>query len=379
MDIHIVRNPTINRTRIERWLGVQRANDLSRALAGGDGAPKWYGRPISILDMPGGVKIDSDGDFRGTFTRGYFANAMDSLEAALKCAARAPHGQLNAGFTSISDALSRASQGFSQRRQFNKAGSTGVTAVTSSLWRSGTQPASGAAPAAAPGGTAYTSASTGALAFANPASGTLHLVGADVAASVVSNSLLVYDLLFGVNKTMNSTATEAVTGVPTRYQSTTDTAEDYIGGNFGFIQVGGTALPATAHNWTTCTYTDQANAASTLPSVTGNASAIVDRLDQPVNQWFVPLATGDVGIKAWTQMQCSAAVATGVIWFMIGHPLGFMSFPVANMTFPFDWLTNRDQAPRVFDNACIAFLEPLKPSTATTTYTGRLVFTGAAA
>jgi hypothetical protein len=52
-----------------------------------------------------------------------------------------------------------------------------------------------------------------------------------------------------------------------------------------------------------------------------------------------------------------------------------MSFPVINSLMPFDWLTNRDQAPRIFDNACIAFLEPLNPATGATTYTGRLVST----
>lgn len=206
----------------------------------------------------------------------------------------------------------------------------------------------------------------------------MHLVGADVSASVINNSLLVYDRLFSVAKTMASVATEAVTGVPTRYQSTTATDPDYIGDNFGFIEVGGTALAATAHNWTVCTYTDQAGAASTLPSVAGNSSAIVDRFDQPLQQWFVPLESGDVGIKAWTQMQCSASVATGAINFCIGHPIGFMSFPVINSMLPFDWLTNRDQAPRIFDNACLAFMEPLKPATGTCTYTGRIVLTNAA-
>jgi hypothetical protein len=240
----------------------------------------------------------------------------------------------------------------------------------------GPQPAAGSAPANAPGGTAFSSSSTGALAFANPAAGTNRLVGADVSASVINNSLLVYDLIFGVNKTMNSTSTESVTGVPTRYQSSTPTNEDYAGDSFLFVQVGGTALAATGHNWTVCQYRDDAgNDAQTLPSLTGNASAIVDRLDHPVQQWFAPLASGDVGVMDLAQMQCSAAVATGVIWFMIGHPLGFMSFPVINSLMPFDWLTNRDQAPRIFDNACIAFLEPLKPATGATTYTGRLVST----
>ena len=162
--------------------------------------------------------------------------------------------------------------------------------------------------------------------------------------------------------------------------SSTSTAGDYAGGNFCFVEVGGTALAATAHNWTTCLYRNQAGTDNqTFPSMTGNSGAIVDRLDHPAQQWFAPLESGDVGIRAWTQMQCSAAVATGAINFVVGHPLGFMSFPVINSVLPFDWLTNRDQAPRVFDDACLAFLEPLKPATTATTYTGRIVLTGAAA
>jgi hypothetical protein len=255
-------------------------------------------------------------------------------------------------------------------------GPTGVVGVSSSLWRLGPQPAVGTAPGAAPGGTAFSSATTGALALANPATGTNRLVGASVSASVINNSLMLVDLLFGVNKTMNSTATEAVTGVPTRYQSATATSEDYAGDNFLFVQVGGTALAATAHNWTVCTYTDQdGNAGATLPSLTGNASAIVDRFDHPVQQWFAPLASGDTGIKLLTQMQCSALVATGVIWFMIAHPLGEMSFPVINSMLPYDWLTNHDQAPKVQNDACLAFIEPTKPATTATTYTGRIKIT----
>jgi len=363
--------------QVETWLGREKIEHLQQCMRG------WYGRPICLLDVPGSLWITADGDFVGHVNGGQFASALDYFETRLKRVWNAlstpQYGYCNAGFASISDALSRASQGYSQRRPFNKIGPTGVVGVTSSLWRVGPQPAAGVAPGAAPGGTAFSSSTTGALAFANPASGTNHLVGADASASVINNSLLVYDLIFGVAKTMASTAPEAVTGVPTRYQSTTATDADYIGDNFGFIQVGGTALAATAHNWTTCLYADQDNASSTLPSLTGNSGAIVDRLDHPVQQWFAPLASGDVGIKAWTQMQCSASVATGVIWFMIGHHLGFMSFPVINSMLPFDWLTNRDQAPRVFDGACIAFLDPLKPATTATTYTGRLVTTSAAA
>ncbi len=366
----------INMDRIERWLGTEKMLHLQNCMRG------WYGSPINICDLPGSVWITKDGDFIGKFGRGGFASAYDAFADHLKRnwreLSKPQYGIAHMAFTSIGDALARASGGNSQRRVFNKVGPTGVVGVTSSLWRVGPQPAAGSAGAAAPGGTAHVDSDTGGILFNNPASGTLHLVGADVSASVINNSLLMYDRLFSVAKTMNSTATEAVTGDPTRYQSTTATDPDYIGDNFGFVEVGGTALAATAHNWTTCLYDDQDNASSTLPSLTGNSGAIVDRLDHPVQQWFAPLASGDVGIRAWTQMQCSAAVATGAINFVVGHPLGFMSFPVINSMLPFDWLTNRDQAPRIFNDACIAFLEPQKPATGACTYTGRFQMTGAA-
>lgn len=363
---NLIKHRHVHSTRLERWLGADRIEQLSQNMKG------WYGAPIHLLDCPGSVRVCADGDFIGPFERGVFFSAWDAFEHAWRRAAKVPATTLSAGFTDISDALSRASQGFCVRPagMFNTVGPTGVIGVTSSLHKLGPQPIAGVASSAAPGGIALVDTDTGGMQFANPAAGTTRLVGADITCSVINNTLLLYDRIFGVAKTMNSTATEAVSGVPTRYQNTTATAEDYIGGNFGFVEVGLTALAATAHNWTTCLYTDQAAASSTLPSLTGNSGAITHRLDHPVQSWFAPLAAGDVGIKAWTQMQCSALVATGLINFVIGHPLGFMSFPVINSVMPFDWLTNRNQAPRIFDDAYLAFLEICKPVATATTYTG---------
>lgn len=383
-----IKRRSIHSGRLERWLGAEKVEKLANDMRNGGGqGNRWYWKPICLLDVPGSVWVTADGDFVGDFDRGWFDSALDSFRrhtrALWEAAGRPiyrPEPVFGAGFASISDALSRASQGNSQTPggQLAKTGSTGVSSVTNSLWRVGAQPAAGSVGAAAPGGTVPTSATTGAMSYTNPASGTLHLTGADMATDNSQNTLLLYDRLFSVNKTMNSTATESVTGVPTRYQSSTTTAADYIGGNFLFINVGGTALAATAHNWTVCTYTDQTGTASTLPSVIGNASAIIDRFDMPTMAWFCPLETGDVGIKALTQMQCSALVATGVVEFCIGHPIGFMSFPNSNATIPFDWLTNRNLAPRIFDNACLAFLEINKPSTAATRYNGQIYVTSAA-
>jgi len=278
---------------------------------------------------------------------------------------------MSAGFASFNDLIAEATAGKSRGFSFQKVGPTGVANVTSSLYRVGAQPVAGAAPAAAPGGTAFVDSDTGGFLFANPTGGdTQHFVRADVTATV-TNTLLLYDLIFGVNKTMNSVATEAVTGVPTRYQNITSGNPDSADGNFLAVHVGGTALAATAHNWTVCTYTDQnGNAAATLPSLTGNSAAIVDRLDHPVNQWFAPLAAGDSGIKELDQMQASALVATGVIWFMIGHPLAFLPCPIANMVCTTDGVTTALNLARIYDDAFLSFLEIIRPATTATTYNG---------
>lgn len=370
---------SVHSGRLERWMGQEQLDQLSGCMKG------WYGPPILISDCPGEVYVTGDGDFVGNFDRSLGECALDIIIDKFRKIDRAmlsQRGRLNVGFASIGDALLRASSGNSQilNGGVSKTGPTGVVGSASSLWRVGAQPAAGGAGSAAPGGRACTDATTGAMAFTNPSSGTLHLVGADFSASIINNSVMLYDRIFDVAKTMNSIATEAVTGVPSRYQSTTGGAADSAEGNFLFIEVGGTALAATAHNWTTCTYTDQSNnTGATLPSVTGISSAIVDRFDMPVNTWFCPLASGDTGIKALTQMQCSAAVATGAVNFVMGHPIGVMSFPVINSLLPFDWLTNRNQTPRIFDDACLAMFELPKPTTTATTYNGLIYVTSAAA
>jgi hypothetical protein len=365
---NLVTHRSTHSARLERWLGKERIEEISGHMKG------WYYKPISLLDCPGGVRVGADGDFTGPFERGVFMSGLDALEVAVNRALKMPKYSFNTGFTSISDAISRSSGGFSRKFMFQKAGPTGVVAVTSSLHKLGPQPIAGTAGSAAPGGRALVDSDTGGFTFDNPAAGSYRLTGADVACDRV-NTLLLYDRIFDVAKTMASTATEAVTGLPSRYQSTTTTAEDYIGGNFGFVEVGLTALAATAHNWTVCTYLDHANAASTLPSLTGNSAAITHRLDHPVSSWFAPLASGDEGIKAWTQMQASASVATGLINFVIGHPIGFMSLPVINNMFPFDWLTNREQAPRIFADAYLSFLEITKPATNASNYVGMFYMT----
>lgn len=361
--------------RLERWLGADKVAQLSAAMCNRDA--KWYGKPIAVHGVPGLVYATKDGDFIGAIDAGYEVSAIDRAEDIIRRHHRMQRARMarvrrqSGAIGSLDQALAAYFGGGNRTFSFLKSGTTGVVNSTNTLWFVGSQPAAGAAAAAAPGGTVPTDATTGSWAFDNPTGGaTQHFVFGNPIASVAANTLLLYDRLFSVTKTMNSTATEAVTGVPTRYQSTTPGAADYAQNNFLMIECR-TALPATAHNWTTCTYTDQdGNAAATLPSVTGNSSNIINRLDQPAGTWFAPLASGDTGIQQLDQMQCSAAVASGAIDFTIGHPIAFMPCGIANFVCEKDGLTTSISLERIFDDACLAFLEICKPATTATTYNG---------
>lgn len=357
-------------SKLERWLGRDELNHISDAMK------PWYGPRIAVAGVPGAVWAKKGGDFEGKVATGRFSAftdfAVETWRQRFKRWSKRQRTQANMGFSSLSDLISEATAGKRNDWSFNKAGSTGVVGVTNSLWGVGTQPAAGANASNAPGGDAPTDATLGAFFFNNPsAPDTQHIVSAFPSASVGGNTMLLYDRIFQVNKTMNSTATEAVSGVPTRYQSSISTNQDYSGGNFLFVEVGGTPLAATGHNWTVCTYLDQDGNAANLPSLAGNASAIVRRLDHPTGQWFAPLANQDFGVKTLTQMQCDALVATGVINFVIGHPIAWMPCPLTGSALPMDYINSAFQLTRIFDDAALAFLEVTKPSTTATTYTGQ--------
>ena len=86
----------------------------------------------------------------------------------------------------------------------------------------------------------------------------------------------------------------------------------------------------------------------------------------------MPLASGDVRVKALTQMQCSASIATGTIDFVIGHPIAVNACPVANIACLDDGLYTALNLTQIFDNACLSFIELPKPATTATTYSGNV-------
>lgn len=364
--------------RLEHWLGKDEIESLAERMK------DWYGPPVAVGNVPGQVYVTKGGDFRGHIEAGRGATLLDvAYDKARRfernmarrfsywLAEQQKGLQLNTGFASLSDLISEASQGKSRKFNIHKAGTTGVVAATNSLWGVGNQPVAGAAGAAAPGGTVHDDSNTGALLFTNPASGdTQHFVSAQIVATVAGNQLLLYDRLFSFAKTVNNGAAESVTGVPSRYQNTTAGQQDSIAGNFMFFETQ-TALPATAHTWN-ASYNDQANASSTLPTVAGNASNIVNRLDHPTAQWFAPLESGDTGIKSLNSVNIGTTLASGAINVVLGHPIAWIPCPLANIMVPTDGIAGSFQLARIFDDACLAFLEAVKSATTATTYTGSI-------
>lgn len=346
---HILKNRATHAGRLERWLGRDECERISAGMG------PWYGPDIAVAGVPGLVYARKGGDFVGQIDGGWFSNLRDTADAM----ARRWRTSMNAGFSDLADLQFEATKGGKSRVfTFSKTSTGGTSGRWGDRWASGNYPATGSAGAAAPSGTAWTDASTGAWPFNNPDTGDRQYFvqgeyGHDAAGG---GAVMLYDRLFSVAKTMNSTATEAVTGVPTRYQSTTSTDDDYAAGNFLFPTVIST-IAATAHNWTVCTYTDQGGNAGTVPSIAGVSGAATNTVDLAGPNWFMPLATGDVGVQTLTQMQCDALVATGTLDFAIGHPIAWLPSPTnQNVIGVINGINSAFQITRIFDDAALSLL-----------------------
>lgn len=345
-------------SKLIRWLGAEQVEQLSGLNRG------WPGPPIALSGVPGEVYITGDGDFIGECRAGYEASAKDRFVDVARRLARGYRRTCRrrttfdtGGFSSLTDLLA---EGLAKRQvsMFNlKTAGVGPGAGRrQELWRAGGYPVAGSAGAAAPGGTVYNSASAGAMLYYNAISGDATFVSRFVAANATgqpATSVLLNDRLFSVAKTMASTTTEAVTGIPTRYTNTVAGTTDSAAGNYLAIETTSN-LANVAHNWTVCQYTNQAGTAGqSFPSVAGTNANSTTLTDFGLNTFFVPFQAGDTGMTALTQMQCSASV-TGGIDFTINHPLAWVGCPLATYLCQVDGIRSAFNLCRVFDDACLS-------------------------
>lgn len=382
--------------QLETWLGKEAVERVSDQM-------KDFYWPVALHGVPGNVYCMPGGGFAGKIDGGQFGSAFDAGNDALRrfqAEQRAKLARHRIGndlvlrekidrrfnaFASLSALITAGTTGGKKQDMgpFQKTGAaSNAVGNANDLWTRGGFPGAGAAGAAAPGGTAPTSATTGAMPYRNGASANANrFVGGWATASVINNSLLLYDRLFAVAKTMNSTATEAVSGTQSRYASTNTSNLDYAGGNFITLSNPTTVLAATAHNVTAAstavwTYTNQAGTTlkelnhngTAIQTLAGVSACVVGGVDLAAGNWFIPLAVGDVGIAQLTQMQLSAAVATGTLNAVIGHPIAVFPCPVANLVCQVDGVNTAFNLTPILDGACLALLELPKPATTATNY-----------
>lgn len=324
----------INQSRIERWLTKDMAEHISKQSIG-------VKCPVPVANVDGSL-FTYDGEFFGTIRGG--------------------------GFTSLADLINEATIGGKrQDLAFVKAGATGVVGRSNSLWNVGSVPAAGGVGGTAGTGVAKTRTSTGALQQANAAGGdTLHIVSTIAQASVATNLLLLYDRLWDMTHTM-TVDPQAVnaSNLPTRYQTASTAPGNFISGEVT------TVLPA-ATPTITFTYVDQdGNTAEAGPALSTIASAAaVNTVPFTAPNWKYPINNADTGVRSITNVDLSAAMASGVCTWFIGHPLMWIPQPLANSAVIVDGMGSAFNLNRIYDDACLAFLEIAKGATTATNYWG---------
>lgn len=362
-------NPIFHRSthsgRLEKWLGAETVENISHAMRG-------YHADIAlpICNVPGRVYVNRDGDFVGSIKGGYYGDLLGLIqERALRAVRKTV---LHAGFSSVGDLISEMTTGGKRQSVvFSKTGGTGVVGVARHQWNVASIPPAGGVATAAPGGHSPTNASTGALPLVNAAGGdTLHFLGGVITSSVAGRTLLMYDRFFAVNHTM-TVDPQSVSGTPTRYQSTA--------AKKAFITASVTTVFPAATPTYTITYVDQdgntAEAAAAQTFVTASAVGNFPCAATVGGGWQFPLNAGDTGVRRITNLDLSAAMASGAADIILGMPIAILPTSlVASVPIVIDGVASPMFIENVADDACLAFMDIARSSTGTTNFDGWLVF-----
>ena len=361
--------PSTHAQRLERWAGPDVVANLQQTMRD---FPR-HAPPVAVAGMPGLVYVRGGGDIVGRLEGGYFSNAVDynaqKFRRVLRAWAALQQRQAAAGFTSLSDLISEATSGWkSQQLLFQKAPTTGTTIGNATVARNvGALPVARGTGGTSGTGVKCTSATTGALKFANPTGGnTTHLTNISLQANAVG-SLLLMDVLWDMTYNHASSTSTAVDSAnrPDRYQTSVLAPGNFISGEIT------TALSATAHNLTVTYVDDAGNTAEAATAYAAPVSAVAARTPTVAGQWFVPMNSGDTGARYITNIaQSTITSVTGVTTWFVAHPLALVPVYVANVPFFFDGINSAFSLERIYDDACLSFMTPSIAATGTITYNG---------
>jgi len=269
-------------------------------------------------------------------------------------------------FTSMDDLINEITSGKYWRNDWNKI--TGAAAYAAGRWYD--MSALGGTPIAnAWAGTALTwttcneSSGNGTQIFGlrnggNVSTDTKHLLNASAVTAVatgVPSQLMLVDMQGyypGIN--MNSSALQTLLGTPTLRYANGLGVRAYL--------VVTTTTGATAHNLS-MSYTDQDNnSGNTLPvTVSCTASAITPHITHSgtaANNYgpFLPLASGDYGIRSVQSVQLSAASSAGTAALVLARPLMTIPLVAATIASERDFVNALPSLPQIHDGACLTWL-----------------------
>jgi hypothetical protein len=269
-------------------------------------------------------------------------------------------------FTSIDDLVNSITSGKFNRIDFNKI--TGGAAYAAGRWYD-MSPLAGTPIANAWAGTALNwvtcdeSAGNGTQIFGMRHGGdvtpdTKHVLNGSAITSVTTGvpaQLMLVDMQGyypGIN--MNSATAQNMVGTPTLRYTNGEGVRAYL--------VITATAGATAHN-IAMSYTDQAgNTGNTLPvTVSCTASAIVPHITHSgtaANNYgpFLPLASGDTGIRSVQSVTISAASGSGTAALVLAKPLLTIPLTTASVASERDFLNQLPSLPEVKDGACLTWL-----------------------
>ena len=351
--------------KVSSLLGSDLAERISNSMR------EWYGPPVPLaIPGSGRVWVSRGGDFIGAWRAGYFSKLVDyyveKTRRVIKRWSREWERTAGAGFSSLSDLIAKATTGGkSQLLSWTKAGTAGVVGRSNSLFNVGAWPLAGGVGGTTGTGRACTRTTTGALTQKNPAD-QLHVTTIPVYQSSVAGQCL-WDMTHTM--TVDPRSCDAA-NLPTRYQTAALAPGNFFSGEVT------TVLPA-ATPTITLDYIDQDGNNVTGPALSTIASAAaVNTIPFTLPSWFYPLNSADQGLRSLQNsanaINLSAAMASGVVSWFIGHPLIFMPIPAANTPLIVDGINSAFNLQQVLTDACLCFLELFKSATTATNHWGAI-------
>ena len=276
------------------------------------------------------------------------------------------------GFTSMDDLVSEVTNGKFWRSDWNKI--TGAAAYTAGRWYdfsglNGSPIANSFSGTALNWQTTTESSGFGIYNGGNVSTDTKHILNVAAVTGVatgVPGVLMLVDMQGyypGIN--MNIATAQTMVGTPTlRYTNGV--------GVRAFLVVTATT-GATAHN-VALSYTNTASTAGrSLPvTVACTASAIVPHITHSgtaANNYgpFLPLASGDTGIKSVETVTISAASGAGTAALVLARPLLSLPITTVSIAAERDLINQLPSLPRIYDGACLTWLYFAGAATAAST------------